>query len=230
MFDLNEAVAAWRAGLRNQPNFRASDVDELEDHLREEVDLLQHNGLSAEEAFLVAVRRLGNAEDLNSEFAIADPRSRRRFRLNWMLIGALAVLFLWLAAESVGNLAAGAFSGISFGNAGPIGLVGRGWASGMVQLLIFLTGGLVIWRLLSRDAGARRVSRMGAGTFLLLGLLVIVLAFGTQLGPAVFLLGRVSGAVVTPGVILFAGFRLVFLLLLPLLLLWGLWKLIAAHR
>ena len=71
--------------------FDDPDLDELEDHLREEIGVLEAAGLSTEEAYLVACRRLGKPEDLSGEFAIADPERRRSFRLSWMIIGALAL-------------------------------------------------------------------------------------------------------------------------------------------
>lgn len=48
--------------------FSDSDIDELEDHLREEIASLMQNSLSEEEAFLIAVRRIGNPPSLSNEF------------------------------------------------------------------------------------------------------------------------------------------------------------------
>jgi hypothetical protein len=45
------------------------DVAELEDHLREQVAVLGDAGLATEEAFLVAVKRMGNLDALSREFA-----------------------------------------------------------------------------------------------------------------------------------------------------------------
>jgi hypothetical protein len=45
------------------------DVAELEDHLREQVAVLMGAGLAADEAFLVAVKRLGELDALSREFA-----------------------------------------------------------------------------------------------------------------------------------------------------------------
>src|SRR5690606_41336527 len=42
---------------------------ELEDHLREQIAALGAEGLSEEEAFLVAVKRLGSIDALTREFA-----------------------------------------------------------------------------------------------------------------------------------------------------------------
>ena len=45
------------------------DVAELEDHLREQIASLSDAGLSTDEAFLVAVRRMGSLDALSREFA-----------------------------------------------------------------------------------------------------------------------------------------------------------------
>ena len=69
MFALNASVRAWTDDLRSQGAFRAEDVVELETHLREEIDGLVKVGLSEEEAFLVAERRVGMPGMLAREFA-----------------------------------------------------------------------------------------------------------------------------------------------------------------
>ncbi len=44
-------------------------MEELEAHLRDEIETLADAGLDADEAFLVAVKRIGNLNDLSREFA-----------------------------------------------------------------------------------------------------------------------------------------------------------------
>lgn len=76
MFDLNKAIAGWRQDLNAQRTMHAADLDELEDHLREEIGGLMAGGLSEEEAFQVARMRLGSPGELGGEFAMADPAGR----------------------------------------------------------------------------------------------------------------------------------------------------------
>jgi hypothetical protein len=66
---LEEQFARWRSYLRRRQALQPVDVAELEDHLRESVADLRAGGLSAEEAFLVAVKRLGGVDALSREFA-----------------------------------------------------------------------------------------------------------------------------------------------------------------
>jgi len=66
---LEERIAQWRQYLRSRPAVHAADVEELEDHLRSQIDALRGAGLHEDEAFLVAVKRLGDQDTLAREFA-----------------------------------------------------------------------------------------------------------------------------------------------------------------
>ncbi|HEU4422469.1 MAG TPA: permease prefix domain 1-containing protein [Pilimelia sp.] len=67
--DLETQIAEWRAYMRRRRAVHDTDVDELEDHLRATVAELVEAGLRPEEAFLVAVKRMGSLDDLSREFA-----------------------------------------------------------------------------------------------------------------------------------------------------------------
>jgi len=66
---LEEQIEAWRSHLRRSRAIRGSDAEELEDHLREQIATLGERGLSEDEAFLVAVKRIGAIDALTREFA-----------------------------------------------------------------------------------------------------------------------------------------------------------------
>src|SRR5918992_1634178 len=66
---LQEQIDQWRSYLRRRQAIQAVDVAELEDHLREQVAVLVDAGLATDEAFLVAVKRMGNLDTLSGEFA-----------------------------------------------------------------------------------------------------------------------------------------------------------------
>jgi hypothetical protein len=66
---LEEQIELWRSYLRRRQEIHAVDVVELEDHLREQVAVLVGAGLAADEAFLVAVKRMGALDALSREFA-----------------------------------------------------------------------------------------------------------------------------------------------------------------
>ena len=66
---IDDQVAQWRSYLRRRQSIHSVDIVELEDHLRELVALLVKAGLANDEAFLVAVKRLGNLDAVSREFA-----------------------------------------------------------------------------------------------------------------------------------------------------------------
>jgi hypothetical protein len=72
-FDLNFAIRQWRQNLAEAPAFQQTDLDELESHLRDSTADLQTAGLSAEEAFVIASRRIGPAGSLATEFRKIRP-------------------------------------------------------------------------------------------------------------------------------------------------------------
>ena len=62
-------IAEWRAFVEQGPAVDGRDVEELEDHLRGQIADLTGAGLTADEAFLVAVKRMGRLDELSREFA-----------------------------------------------------------------------------------------------------------------------------------------------------------------
>ncbi|MFA5030092.1 MAG: permease prefix domain 1-containing protein [Patescibacteria group bacterium] len=66
---LEKQISQWRNFLTNRQVIHSNDVAELEDHLREQIAGLVKAGLAADEAFLVAVKRIGNLDELSKEFA-----------------------------------------------------------------------------------------------------------------------------------------------------------------
>jgi hypothetical protein len=66
---LEEQIEHWRSHLRRRPGIQAIEVAKLEDQLRQEIVGLARAGLATDEAFLVAVMRMGNVDPLAREFA-----------------------------------------------------------------------------------------------------------------------------------------------------------------
>ena len=67
---LEEQIAQWRMYLRRRRAIHGPDVEELESHLRDQVTVLTEAGLAGDEAFLVAVKRMGSLDALSREFAL----------------------------------------------------------------------------------------------------------------------------------------------------------------
>jgi hypothetical protein len=66
---VEEQIARWRGYLGRRQAIHSVDVAELEDHLREQIAVLADAGLAPDEAFLVAVKRMGDLDALSREFA-----------------------------------------------------------------------------------------------------------------------------------------------------------------
>ena len=66
---LEDQIAQWRDYLRRRPAIGSRDVKELEDHLRDQIATLVQAGLDHDEAFLIAVKRMGSLDALSREFA-----------------------------------------------------------------------------------------------------------------------------------------------------------------
>ncbi len=69
MESVESQIAEWRAYVVDAPGVNGTDVDELEDHLRHQIAELNAAGLTADEGFLIAVKRLGDVDGLSREYA-----------------------------------------------------------------------------------------------------------------------------------------------------------------
>lgn len=66
---LEHQITEWRAFVARGKAITGPDVEELEGHLRDQIEALIGAGLDADEAFLVAVKRIGSLNALSREFA-----------------------------------------------------------------------------------------------------------------------------------------------------------------
>ena len=68
-FDLEQRIVDWRRQLARSGLNSAEALDELESHLREQIDRLLQSGKADQEAFRFAVAKLGDVRLLRTEFA-----------------------------------------------------------------------------------------------------------------------------------------------------------------
>jgi len=102
-FDLNRELSQWRLALGGREGITTDQALELETHLRELIGTWQAKGLTEEEAFWVATRRVGNLDALAAQFIQADPTMVWRGRVFWMVIGLLVIPLLQLATSLIGG-------------------------------------------------------------------------------------------------------------------------------
>ncbi len=69
MFNLEQSIAEWRRRMISAGIKSPGVLDELESHVREDVEQQMRSGATAEQAFRAAVQRVGAAENLKVEFA-----------------------------------------------------------------------------------------------------------------------------------------------------------------
>lgn len=69
MEPIETRIAEWRTAVLRSLVVTTEDADELEGHLRDQITDLEGAGLSADEAFLIAVGRLGKVDKVTAEFA-----------------------------------------------------------------------------------------------------------------------------------------------------------------
>jgi len=103
MFDLGLAIEKWRQQMRSEGFKAPGPLEELESHLLDDVEHQVGAGLSLEEAFETASKRIGSAAALKEEFKkIQDGKPIRK--LVWTLLSA-AWLGVWLRFGDLPGLA-----------------------------------------------------------------------------------------------------------------------------
>src|SRR4051812_47788694 len=66
---IEEQIAQWREYLRRRRGINGPDLEELERNLREQLMALTEAGLAGDEAFLIALKRMGSLDALSRAFA-----------------------------------------------------------------------------------------------------------------------------------------------------------------
>ncbi len=181
MSDVERQIEQWRHALRTSAAFGASDIDELESHLREEMERLRPLGLSETEAFLVAHHRLGAAEALETEYEKVNTDRRSLLRLSWMAAGVLVYFLAGYLAVGVSH--AGMIAALPL-RMGVVALtwVGVGTEAVAAAVLLLLTWAGVRRFSWSRLTGRLRTLSLPWLVLLLGGLvLVVCLVLGFEL-------------------------------------------------
>ena len=99
MFNLDQAIADWRRQMLAAGIKTPVPLDELESHLREDLEQQMQSGKNATEAFAAAIQRIGQAHALQFEFA---KTGRRKAAFQGQLLGFVGFIFVgfivWLSA------------------------------------------------------------------------------------------------------------------------------------
>src|ERR1051325_5470113 len=100
-FKLEKAIAKWRKDMTAQGVKSRDVLDELENHLREDVAAQIQSGMDAAEAFEIAAQRIGRGAVLKREFAKLEASKHQRltrlFRIACFITGPFMLLLSgWL--------------------------------------------------------------------------------------------------------------------------------------
>lgn len=87
-FNLEKAIQTWKNKLQKQGFLTSEDIEELSNHLEDEIEVLVKKELSAEEAFWVAQKRLGNPAEIGEAFEKAQLNSF------WLKVARTAIVIL----------------------------------------------------------------------------------------------------------------------------------------
>jgi len=153
MFDLEERIRHWRQAQAHALGGSAEVLDELESHLREEVQRLIAAGQTPANAWETALARLGDPRQLAAEFGkVSAPGA-----LGWLparvIVAELALLGLGLAWLIGTKLFQGQFGVL---------LAGHVFTIILGYVTIFAVGFLAVWALLSRVVAGTE-ARQGEG-------------------------------------------------------------------
>jgi hypothetical protein len=147
MFDLESQIRAWRSDLAAAMGNVPDALDELESHLRDDIDRRIQRGAGAQSAFEAARAQLGEPARLAQEFA----RTReRRWIPGWIAIGTVAAAVLVAAIREAARASSGKVQPLMAGHV--IAVVG-----GYVAMLA--VGMLAAWSVLSATILRRSPAR-----------------------------------------------------------------------
>jgi hypothetical protein len=100
MFNLEQAILEWRRQMAVAGVKTREVLDELESHLREDVEQQMRSGSGVQQAFEAAAQRIGPATVLRAEFQKADNARRSRVRKYLLRVFGIA-MGLFIASVSL---------------------------------------------------------------------------------------------------------------------------------
>lgn len=111
MGDVETQIGRWREYVTRGDAITEIDAEELEGHLRDQIAELGSGGLTDDEAYLIAVKRLGNVDELTREYAREHVGRLWKQLLPYDEVASAAdqswrPAVMWAVAAGLGTLAA----------------------------------------------------------------------------------------------------------------------------
>jgi hypothetical protein len=113
MFNLEQSIAEWRRQMLAAGIKSPVPLDELEGHLREEIERQKKSGMDARQAFEITISKIGQPEDLKAEFAkdggLFGFLGNDKFTRTNRILGTLWLVFSALSVARICRLRAALF-------------------------------------------------------------------------------------------------------------------------
>ena len=77
MFNLEKEISNWKKSVRKYSSMEDGYCEELDSHLRETIDELIQEGFAEHEAFEEAKKRIGNTDNISTDYYIVSPHSKK---------------------------------------------------------------------------------------------------------------------------------------------------------
>jgi hypothetical protein len=167
MFDLEQSIADWRKQMLAAGIKTPVPLEELEIHLRDEIERQMKSGSSEQNAFEVSVQKIGSENSLNDEFEkVSGAKEMRDWKLKqFLLAGSLSAISLLIATLllfKVGSLReitpAQQMSGLA----------------SLALMILLAVGGRFAWRFFPVIAGKRTRDAICISAAVLLALWLLV--------------------------------------------------------
>jgi hypothetical protein len=105
MFDLEQSIEEWRRQMLSAGIKTPVPLEELESHLRDDVEQQVRSGSSAQQAFEIAVGRIGQAKSLRMEFkkvgTMDKAQQRKRAGLMFaVILGLYSLVVAWILSKN----------------------------------------------------------------------------------------------------------------------------------
>jgi hypothetical protein len=174
MFDLNRQIDLWKRAFSAKGSCSTDELEELESHLREQIEAMIAAGFSPEEAFAKSIARLGDPHAVCREFA------KNEFKGDQLAIRAGNVL---VALVGVAAVIAGIAVGIEKQDELLAAHTGSITFAYLVPFLLAAVGSYAIIRTaLVKSAQPQFRARFAAQCQVLLGATALLTAIGAILG------------------------------------------------
>jgi hypothetical protein len=92
MSDLEQSITDWRKQMLAAGIKAPVPLEELEIHLREEIEQQMKSGLNEQKAFEISIRQIGQPKTLNIEFKKSETTFMKKLGMFAVLIGAVIIL------------------------------------------------------------------------------------------------------------------------------------------